>query len=64
LADFVFEKVNSNSQEDKTILRLHYSDLIETEIQLLKCHVDFLGIENFKTEWMEEYEIDLDDFDD
>ena len=59
ITDFTYQNMNASSQESKETLKIHFLNLVESEIQLLLDHMSFLGIEELESTWMEDYEIDL-----
>ena len=58
IMDFIYENIKNTSTESKELLRLHFLNLIESEVQLFLDHRDFLEIEE-ESEWMKAYGIDL-----
>lgn len=59
ITDFIYENVNESSSKQKEMLRLHFLNLLESEITLFKLHGEFIGIDSIQSDWIEQYEITL-----
>lgn len=59
IMNYVYDNMNEVTTESKETLRMHFLNLVESEIQLFIIHGQFLGQDNVQTEWMQDYGIEV-----